>query len=59
MILSAPRFSTVSITPNPTNVKEKLVISVAVEDVLFSTEYKYARTKSGAEIYAGEIGGLI
>lgn len=55
--MNRPELQTVSITPNKANARQAIALVIGVEDrpIVFSTEYKYAKS-SGVEIYAGEDG---
>lgn len=54
--MKRPELKTCVITPNPVNSRAALTITIAVEDedIVFGTEYSYARDSNKAEVYAGE-----
>lgn len=55
--MNRPELQTVSITPNPANARATMTLVIGVEDreIVFSTEYRYAKS-SGTEMYTGEDG---
>ena len=55
--MNRPELKSCIITPNPTNARATLTVSIGVEDVeiIFGTDYKYAKA-SDTEVYAGEDG---
>ena len=56
--MNRPEMNTCSITPNPAKSRATLTVSVGVEDIeiVFGTDYKYAKSSGSEEIFAGEEG---
>lgn len=56
--MNRPEMKTCSITPNPVGAKATLTLSIGVEDVeiVFGTDYKYAKAAGYEENFAGEEG---
>lgn len=56
--MNRPELKNVSISPNPSKTKATLTVVVSVEDVeiIFGTDYQYAKASENEEIYAGEDG---
>lgn len=55
-----PKLKTCVITPNPVSQKTSFTIEVIVEEeeIVFQTEYSYARNSNKVETFAGEEGIL-
>ncbi len=55
--MNRPELKVCTISPNPVTTKATLAVTISVDDVeiIFGTDYKYAR-HSESEVYAGEDG---
>ena len=56
--MNRPELKSCSITPNPVGAKATLTLAIGVDDmeIVFGTDYKYAKGAGYEEIYAGEEG---